>query len=214
MALLGQDLICQPSLWSTPSGPGEAHAPFASTKSEMCPWLEQPLLYSSRAGSKPRLLHVWIRPGPPAAGTDVKLTWWTQKALPLALGRRRAISTPLSWGVTLGLIPKTVPPPSPLHVGERAFKLVLSYLHWTCSSWPGASLGVLYYLRASIKMCILMSCFSIIDALLTKFHLLWEIQMSYQQHQSCHLQSLIVRDNSPSKVDGGWLFSSSKLCIY
>ena len=168
----------------------------------------------TRAGSKLRLLHVWIRPGPPAAGTDVKLTWWAEKALPLALGRRRTIFTPLSWGVTLGLIPKTVPPSSSLHVGEWAFKLALRYLHWTCSSWPGASHGVLYYLRDSIKRCILMSCFSIIDALLTKFHLLWEIQMSYQQRQSCHLQSLIVQDNSPSKVYGEWLFSSSKLYIY
>lgn len=68
MGLLGQGLICQPSLWWAPSGPGESHAPFASTKSEMCPWLEQHLLHSSHQSRKQASCFFTCEsdPGPPS----------------------------------------------------------------------------------------------------------------------------------------------------
>ena len=218
MALLEQGLICQPSLWWAPSGPGEAHAPFASTKSEICPWLEQPLQLSSHQSRKQASCFFMCEsdPGPPSCWDWCQAHLVDSKSPSTRFRVKEGHLHPFFLRGDTGAynIPKTIPPSSPLHMGKGAFTLVLGYSHWMCSSWPGASLGVLCYLRASIKMCILLSCFSILDALLTKFHLLWEIQMSHQQRQSCHLQPLIARDSSPSKVDGGWLFSSSKLCIY
>ena len=65
----------------------------------------------------------------PAAGTDVKLTEWTQS--PSTCFRvKESHLYPLSWGVALGLValPKNFPPSSSLQVGEGAFEPVLSSL--------------------------------------------------------------------------------------